>query len=65
MRKNFNRSEQKFWVLRRGDIWSIMDSKTNEKVGEITPDEANSIEVEICLCDSIEEIRASVSQAKI
>ena len=66
MRKEFKRSEQKFWVLRRGNPWSIIDFATNKKVGDITPDEYYALEEgDICLCDTLEEIQALIKKTNM
>jgi hypothetical protein len=60
MRTKHIRSEQKFWILRRGEPWSVMSVATNQKVMDITRDQAYDIEVEFLLCDTIEEIQSLI-----
>ena len=61
MRKEFNRCEQVYWILRRGDPWKICDQRMNP---------LRSVAREICynedflgkimLCDNIEEVEETI-----
>ncbi len=65
MRKNFIRSEQKFWISRQDpECWHILEIHTNKKVGEISKADAYLIEEEFGLCDSLEEIQEQISCKK-
>jgi hypothetical protein len=56
MLKEFNRSKQLFWILRRGKPWPILTQGSNEYVTNIMPETAYAIEGEFCLVESTEEL---------
>lgn len=61
----WDRSKQNYWILRRGDPWKVINSKTDETVCEYPACYYDSeVTKQICFAKDDEEVKKLVEQIK-